>query len=88
MQVFDNSTDGGSNITDQHGSFVGLEFTTLTTANCTRNSNLVILKETPSGAAISTPDEFFATFLALINITLERKSKIYKSNLFLFLANY
>ena len=84
----DNSADSGDKITDQYAGLIGLAFAALTTANCANNSNLAIPEETPSIAATSTSNEFLATFATFANTTLKKKSKVYKSNPFLFAANH
>lgn len=84
----DNSIDDGGKVTDWHAGLINLAIAALATANYARNFNLAIFKETPLGIATFTLNKFFATFAALTNTTLKRKPKMYKSNLFLFTANY
>ena len=62
-------------------------FAALITTNYVSNFNLVISKEISLGTIISTSNKFLAIFAALTNTTL-KKAKLYKSNLFLFAANY
>lgn len=82
-----NSTDGGNKITDQHIGLASLAFIALAAANYTGNSNFANLKKTLSSAVTSISDKFLAIFAAFTNITLEKKSNIYKFNLFLFATN-
>ena len=84
----DNSANGGGKVTDQCAGLTDLAFAALAAANYAGNSNLVVPEKTPLGAATSIFDEFFTIFAAFANIILERKSMMYKSNLFLFAANH
>ena len=63
-------------------------FATFATANYADNSNLVVLEGTSSSATTFTSDKFLTTFATLANTILERKSKVCKSNPFLFAANH
>lgn len=83
-----NNANGVSKVTNQYAGLVGLAFTTLATANYAGNFNLAIFEEIPLGAATSTPNEFLATFTALVNIILKRKPEIGEFNLFLFIVNH
>ena len=83
-----NSTDNGGKVTNQHIGLASLAFAALATTNCADNSNLADPEGIALGAATSTLDEFLATFASLANTTLEKQSKIYESNSFLFAANH
>ena len=63
-------------------------FAALAATNCTDNSNLAVLKGTPSGTAIFTFNEFLTIFAAFANTILKRESKMYESNPFLFATNH
>ena len=83
-----NNTDGGSKATDKYAGLADLAIAILATADCADNSIFAVPEETPSGAITSTSDEFLAIFAVFANTILERESKMYKSNLFLFAANH
>ena len=84
----DNNANGGGKVTDRHAGLAGLAFAALAAVDCADNSNLAVPEGTPSSAATSTSDEFLATFAALRNVILERKSKVCESNPILFAANH
>ena len=84
----DNSTNDGNKVTDQYADLAGLAFAALAAANCANNSNLAVPEEISLDPATSTSDGFFATFATLANTTLERESKVYEFNLFLFAVNH
>ena len=69
----DNSADSSSKITNSHLGLANLPFATLDTANCNDNSNLVVPKKTPSGAATFIADKFLAFLATLANTTFEKK---------------
>ena len=66
-----------------------LTFAVFATANHANNSNLAILDKTPYlSATTSISNEFLTTLATFANTTLERKSNLYESYLFLFAANH
>lgn len=62
-------------------------FATLASANCAGNFNLTVPEGTPSSTAISTSDNFFATFATFVNTILEREPNVCESNPFLLAVN-
>ena len=78
----DNNAACGGKVIGQNVGLVGLVFAVLAFANCDENSNLAIFEKTLLDFATSIIDEFFATFAAIANTTLEREPKVCKFNQF------
>lgn len=84
----DNSADSSNKISDLHTDLASLPFAALATANYTGDFNFAFPKETPLDAVISISNMFITIFDIFTSITLEKKPKLYKFNLFSFAANY
>ena len=84
----DNAANGGVKVTDRNSGHSGLAIAFLAPSDCANNSNFAVPEKTPSSATTSISDDFLATFAALTNKILERKSKVCESNPFLFAANH
>lgn len=82
-----NSKDSSGIVIKWRKDLANLTFATLAATNYTGNSNFVISKKISLDITTSTIDKFVAIFSIITNITLKRKRKIYKSNLFFFIPN-